>query len=66
MWVSSVFLKMAGNGVVVVFVVAKHSEGHPICAPTPVHVRVQVQCVGREAATLRLRRVGMGYFFSII
>ena len=26
----------------------EHSEGHPIYAPTPVHVRVQVHCIGRE------------------
>ena len=23
-------------------------EGHPVCAPTPVHVQVQVRCIGRE------------------
>ena len=31
---------------VVVVVVAKHSEGHLLCAPTPVHVQVQVHCIG--------------------
>ena len=25
---------------------AEHSEGHPVCAPTPVHVQVQVHCIG--------------------
>ena len=25
-----------------------NTEGQPICAPTPVHLRVQVHCMGRE------------------
>ena len=25
-----------------------HSEGRPVCAPTPVHVQVQVQCIGSD------------------
>ena len=27
---------------------AEHSEGHPVCAPTPVHVQVQAHCIGWE------------------
>ena len=37
--------------VVVAFLSGTYSEGHPLCAPTPVHVQVQGHCIGCKVFT---------------